>query len=125
MTWSLLLLPVFGLLALLAALGPSLWLSALNAKYRDVKCIVPFLVQAGLYVSPVGFLSSVVPEHWRFWYHLNPLVGVIDGFRWAVLGPAFKPDWPGFSLSMLIVIGMLASGLFYFRKTERTFADVI
>ena len=110
---------------MLAALGPSLWLSALNAKYRDVKYIVPFLVQAGLYISPVGFLSSVVPERWRFWYHLNPLVGVIDGFRWAVLGPAFMPDWPGFALSMFIVVGMLVSGLFYFRKTERTFADVI
>ena len=89
-TWSLLLLPVFALVAMLAALGPSLWLSALNAKYRDIKYIVPFLVQAGLYISPVGFLSSVVPERWQFWYHLNPLVGVIDGFRWAVLGPSVR-----------------------------------
>jgi lipopolysaccharide transport system permease protein len=125
MTWHLLLLPVFGLIALLAALGPSLWLSALNAKYRDVKYVVPFLVQAGLYVSPVGFSSVVVPERWRFWYHLNPLVGVIDGFRWAVLGSTFEPDWPGFALSMIIVTGILVSGLFYFRRTERTFADVI
>jgi lipopolysaccharide transport system permease protein len=124
-TWTLLMLPVFAVVALLAALGPSLWLSALNAKYRDVKYIVPFLVQAGLYISPVGFLSSVVPERWQFWYHLNPLVGVIDGFRWAVLGPAFKPDWRGFALSMLIVFAILVSGLFYFRNTERTFADVI
>ena len=122
---SLLLLPLFGLVALLAALGPSLWLGALNAKYRDVKYIVPFLVQAGLYVSPVGFLSSVVPGRWRLLYHLNPMVGVIDGFRWAVLGPAFTPDWGGVALSMLIVAGMLISGLFYFRRTERTFADVI
>ncbi len=124
-TWSLLLLPVFALVAALAAIGPSLWLSALNAKYRDVKYIVPFLVQAGLYISPVGFSSAVVPERWRFWYHLNPLVGVIDGFRWAILGPAFMPEWRGFALSMLVVLATLISGLFYFRRTERTFADVI
>jgi lipopolysaccharide transport system permease protein len=125
MTWNLLLLPAFALLAMLAAIGPSLWLSALNAKYRDVKYMVPFLVQAGLYISPVGFSSSVVPEQWRVWYHLNPLVGVIDGFRWAILGPAFEPEWRGFALSVLVVLVMLISGLFYFRKTERTFADVI
>ncbi len=123
--WNLMLLPVFAFIAMLSALGPSLWLSALNAKYRDVKYIVPFLVQAGLYISPVGFSSSVVPERWRLWYHLNPLVGVIDGFRWAVLGPAFTPDWDGFALSMVVVLVLLFSGLFYFRKTERTFADVI
>jgi lipopolysaccharide transport system permease protein len=124
-TWNLLLLPVLAVAALLTALGPSLWLSALNAKYRDVKYVVPFLVMAGLYVSPVGFSSSIVPEGWRFWYHLNPMVGVIDGFRWAILGPAFAPEWRGFALSMLIVFATLLSGLFYFRKTERTFADVI
>jgi lipopolysaccharide transport system permease protein len=124
-TWSLLWIPVFGVVALLTALGPSLWLSALNAKYRDVKYVVPFLVQAGVYVSPVGFSSSIVPERWLFWYHLNPLVGVIDGFRWAVLGPAFTPEWRGFALSMIIVAVVLLSGLAYFRKAERTFADVI
>jgi lipopolysaccharide transport system permease protein len=124
-TRTLLLLPVFAVMALLAALGPSLWLSALNARYRDVKYIVPFLVQAGLYVSPVGFSSAVVPERWRFWYHLNPLVGVIDGFRWAILGPNFAPEWRALALSILIVAALLLSGLFYFRTTERTFADVI
>ncbi len=124
-TWHLLLLPVFAVVALLAALGPSLWLSALNAKYRDVKYVVPFIVQAGLYLSPVGFSSSVVPEGWRFWYHLNPMVGVIDGFRWAILGPAFEPDWAGFAVSMGIVIVLLVSGLYYFRRSERTFADVV
>ena len=124
-TPSLLLLPVFTAVAAACAFGASLWLSALNVKYRDVKYIVPFLVQAGLYVSPVGFMSAIVPEGWRFWYHLNPMVGVIDGFRWAVLGPAFRPDWGGFALSMGIVAALLVSGLFYFRKTERTFADVI
>jgi lipopolysaccharide transport system permease protein len=124
-SWNLLLLPLFAFVALLTALGASLWLSALNVKYRDVKYIVPFLVQAGLYVSPVGFMSAIVPESWRFWYHLNPLVGVIDGFRWAVLGPAFTPNWRGFALSATIVATVLVSGLFYFRRTERTFADVI
>ena len=123
--WTLLLLPALGFVALLAALGPSLWLSALNARYRDVRYVVPFLVQAGLYVSPVGFLSSVVPERWRFWYHLNPLVGVIDGFRWAILGPGFRPDWHGFALSLVILTGILLSGLLYFQKTERRFADFV
>lgn len=124
-TWNLLLLPGFALVALLTALGASLWLSALNVKYRDVKYIVPFLLQAGLYVSPVGFMSAIVPERWRFWYHLNPLVGVIEGFRWAILGPTFTPNWRGFALSTAIVVAVLVSGLFYFRRTERTFADVI
>ena len=124
-TWNLLLLPLFAFMALLTALGASLWFSALNVKYRDVKYIVPFLIQAGMYVSPVGFMSAIVPEGWRFWYHLNPLVGVIDGFRWAVLGPTFAPDWRGFALSMLVTVSILVSGLFYFRRTERTFADVI
>jgi lipopolysaccharide transport system permease protein len=124
-TWPLLLLPLFTLVALLMAFGASLWLSAMNVKYRDVKYIVPFLVQAGIYVSPVGFMSGVVPEQWRFWYHLNPMVGVIDGFRWAVLGPAFMPDWRGFGLSMIVVGLLLVSGLYFFRRTERKFADVI
>jgi len=125
LSWTVLLLPLFTLVAALTAFGASLWLSALNVKYRDVKYIVPFLVQAGLYISPVGFMSSIVPERWRFWYHLNPMVGVIDGFRWAVLGPAFEPDWRGFGLSLGIVAVVLVSGLYYFRRTERTFADVI
>lgn len=124
-TLPLLLLPVFMLVALLTAFGASLWLSALNVKYRDVKYIVPFVIQAGLYVSPVGFMSGIVPERWRFWYHLNPMVGVIDGFRWAVLGPNFTPDWRGLGLSTAIVAVTLVSGLYFFRRTERTFADVI
>jgi lipopolysaccharide transport system permease protein len=124
-TWPILLVPAYTLVAVLISFGASLWLSAMNVKYRDVKYIVPFLIQAGLYITPVGFLSAVVPEKWRFWYHLNPMVGVIDGFRWAVLGPAFTPDWRGFGLSIGIVAVVLISGLFYFRRTERTFADVI
>jgi lipopolysaccharide transport system permease protein len=125
LTWPILLLPVFTFVAVLTSFGASLWLSALNVKYRDVKYIVPFIVQAGLYISPVGFMSALVPERWRFWYHLNPMVGVIDGFRWAVLGQAFTPNWQGFALSLAIVLLVLVSGLFYFRRTERTFADVI
>jgi lipopolysaccharide transport system permease protein len=124
-TWTFLLLPFFMLVAFLTALGASLWLSALNVKYRDVKFIVPFLIQAGMYISPVGFMSTIVPEGWRFWYYLNPLVGVIDGFRWAVLGPSFEPQWGSFAVNIFIIAIFVVSGLFYFRRTERTFADVI
>jgi lipopolysaccharide transport system permease protein len=121
----LLLLPAFALIGFTAALGVGLWLSALNVKYRDVKYAVPFLVQAGLYISPVGFMSSVVPGQWRFWYSLNPMVGVIDGFRWAILGPRFEPYWPGFWASTVVVLLVFVSGAYFFRATERTFADVI
>ena len=121
----LLLLPFFFLLCLMAAFGVGLWLSALNVKYRDVKYVVPFLVRMGLYVSPVGFMSSVVPEKWRFWYSLNPMVGVIDGFRWAVLGPKFEPYWPGFWASAGVVVVVLVTGAYFFRSTEKTFADII
>ena len=121
----LLLLPLFSIVALSAALGVGIWLSALNVKYRDVKYIVPFIVSMGLYISPVGYLSSVVPEQWRFWFSLNPMVGVIDGFRWAILGADFEPYWPGFWLSLGVVTALLVSSLVYFRSTEKTFADII
>lgn len=121
----LLLLPFFFIVALIAAFGASLWLSALNVKYRDVKYIVPFIVQMGLYISPVGFMTSIVPEKWRFLYSLNPMVGVIDGFRWCILGPQFKPGWPGFWVSTGMVVLLFISGLLFFRNTEKTFADVI
>jgi len=121
----LLLLPLFFLIAMFASFGVSLWLSALNVKYRDVKHIVPFIVRMGMYVSPVGFMSSVIPEKWRFWYSLNPMVGVIDGFRWAILGPQFEPYWPGFWVSLAMVIVLLVSGAYYFRYFEKTFADII
>lgn len=121
----LLLLPLFFLCAAAVALSAGFWFSALNVKYRDVKYIVPFIVRIGMYVCPVGFMSSVVPERWRFWYNLNPLVGVIDGFRWAILGPEFMPDWPSFALGMAIVAVLLIAGLIYFRATEKTFADII
>lgn len=123
--WQLLLLPLFFGAAVVAALAVGLWASALNVRYRDVKYVVPFIVRMGLYISPVGFVSSAVPEQWRFWYNLNTMVGVIDGFRWCVLGPAFEPYWPGFSVSMIVVLVLLVSGAMYFRQMERTFADVI
>lgn len=122
--WCLLILPVFVALGFIAALGPGLFLTALTVKYRDVRFVIPFLVQFGLYVSPVGFSSSVIPERWRLLYSLNPMVGVIDGFRWAVLGDT-RIYLPGLLLSFGVSLLMLALGVFYFRKTERAFADVI
>jgi lipopolysaccharide transport system permease protein len=121
----LLLLPVFFLLGFAAALGVGLWLSALNVKYRDVKYVVPFIVHVGLYISPVGFMSSIIPEKWRFCYSLNPMVGVIDGFRWAILGPKFEPYWPAFWASVVVVFAVLMTGAYFFRFTEKTFADII
>jgi lipopolysaccharide transport system permease protein len=118
-------LPLFILVAFAAAMGAGLWIAALNVKYRDFRIIVPFVVQFGLYISPVGFSSTVVPEQWRLLYSLNPMVGVIDGFRWAILGGNTQLYWPGFLLSISLVITILVSGIVYFRKTEKTFADVI
>ena len=124
-SWQILTLPLFILIAFAAALGAGLWLASLNVQYRDFRFIVPFIVQFGLYVSPVGFSSSVVPEKWRLLYSVNPMVGVIDGFRWAILGGETQLYWPGFILSMGLVTLLLTSGVWYFRKMERTFADVI
>jgi lipopolysaccharide transport system permease protein len=118
-------LPLFVLLAFVFAFGSGLWISALMVKYRDFRFIVPFIVQFGLYISPVGFISGVVPEQWRLLYSLNPMVGVIDGFRWAILGEQHSLYWPGFGLSVAVVLIVLICGIAYFRKTERTFADVI
>lgn len=123
--WRILLLPLFTLIAFAAALGGGLWFAALNVKYRDFRLIVPFVVQFGLYVSPVGFSSSLVPEQWRLLYSLNPMVGVIDGFRWAILGEEAALYWPGFVLALVMVVTLLATGMWHFRKTERTFADFI
>lgn len=120
-----LLLPFFLALAFLASFGAGLWLSALNVKYRDFRYVVPFLVQFGLYISPVGFSSSIVPEKWRMLYFLNPMVGVIDGFRWAILGDAFPVYWPGLLLSASLTMVMFVGGLLYFRNMERSFADVV
>lgn len=124
-SWRVLTLPLFIIIAAAAAMGAGLWLAALNVKYRDFRYIVPFIVQFGLYISPVGFSSTVVPERWRLLYSLNPMVGVIDGFRWAILGGETKLSWPEFSFSVGLVTLLFVSGIWYFRKMERTFADVI
>jgi lipopolysaccharide transport system permease protein len=123
--WRIVTLPIFMTIAIGAALGCGLWLTALNVKYRDFRYVVPFIVQLGLYVSPVGFSSAVVPEEWRLLYSLNPMVGVIDGFRWALLGAKIELYIPGFILSLTLVGFLLVTGIAYFRRTERTFADVI
>ena len=124
-SWRILALPFFVFAAFAAAMGGGLWLAALNVQYRDFRYVVPFIVQLGLYISPVGFSSSVVPQQWRLLYSLNPMVGVIDGFRWAVLGDNVALYWPGFVVSMFLVSATLFSGVMYFRRMERTFADVI
>ncbi len=123
--WRILTLPLFIGIAFAASMGVGLWLAALNVEYRDFRYIVPFIMQFGLYISPVGFSSSIIPEQWRLLYSLNPMVGVIDGFRWAILGGDAKIYWPGFTLSLVLVVFLLVSGIWYFRKMERTFADVI
>jgi lipopolysaccharide transport system permease protein len=124
-TWRILTLPFFVLIVIAAAMGIGLWMAALNVEYRDFRFIVPFVLQLGLYVSPVGFSSSIIPAQWKFLYCLNPMVGVIEGFRWAILGTNTTIYLPGFFLSIVLVILLLASGIWYFRKMERTFADVI
>lgn len=124
-TWHIIFLPAFVVLAVLASLGPALWITALNVKYRDFRYIIPFILQFGLYVSPVGFSSAVIPTKWRLLYSLNPVVGVIDGFRWSLLGGESIIYWPGFALGLCIVVFFLWFGIHYFRATERTFADVV
>jgi lipopolysaccharide transport system permease protein len=124
-SWHLIFLPLFIILALLASLGPALLMTAMNVKFRDFRYIIPFVVQFGIYVSPVGFSSSVIPARWRFWYSLNPVVGAIDGFRWCVLGGKSSLYMPGFLLSLGIVALFLWLGIAYFRRTEKTFADLI
>ncbi len=127
--WHILTLPLFILIAFAASIGVGLWLAALTVEYRDFRYVVPFIVQFGLYVSPVGFSSKIIAERYseqvRLLYSLNPMVGVIDGFRWAILGGESQIYLPGFALSVALVILLLLSGIWYFRKMERTFADVI
>lgn len=123
--WQLLLLPVFVLLAFVASLGPSLWITALNVKYRDFRYIIPFLVQFGLYVSPVGFSSDLVPEKWRTLYALNPMVGVIDGFRWCILGGRAPLDMTSFGIGLAVIAFFLWLGIHKFRRMEKSFADLI
>lgn len=123
--WQILLLPFFLLQALVTALGAGIWFAALNVKYRDFRYIVPFIIQFGLYISPVGFSSSVIPEKWRMVYSLNPMVGVIDGFRWAILGTETGLYLPGFLISAAFTGAIFLLGLVYFRRVEKSFADVI
>lgn len=115
----------FTLLCLVAALGSGIWFSALFVRFRDVRHAIPFLIQLGLYISPVGFSSAMVPARWRLLYSLNPMVGVIDGFRWSLLGGANTLYPPGIVLSIALSIVILVGGTYYFRNTERAFADVI
>lgn len=122
-SWKIILLPLVTLMTLVIAFGSGLYLTALNVKYRDFRFIIPFIIQFGLYITPVGFNSSVIPEKYKWLYALNPLVGVIDGFRWCILDEPFKADT--FIISMIVSILMLLVGLTYFRKTERSFADNI
>ena len=124
-SWRIVALPLFVLIAFAASLGGGLWLAALNVQYRDFRYVVPFIIQFGLYISPVGFSSNIVPEQWRLLYSLNPMVGVIDGFRWAILGGETNLYGMGFTLSVGLVLLLFASGIWYFRRMERTFADVI
>jgi len=122
---KLLLLPLFFGVGFLAAFAIGLWFSALNVKYRDVKYVIPFIVQMGMMITPVGFPTKAVPDHLQFWYNLNPMVGVIDGFRWCILGPQYEPYWPGFGAAIGLVVLILFTGALFFRNSEKTFADVI
>ena len=123
--WQVLALPAFVLLAFCASIGPALWIAALNIKYRDFRYVIPFMVQLGLYISPVGFSSNVVAPQWRLLYSLNPMVGVIDGFRWCILGGQSEVYVPGLAASLAVTAFFLWFGLRQFRNTEKTFADLI
>jgi lipopolysaccharide transport system permease protein len=123
--WQILLLPAFAGIAFMASLGVGLWITALNVKYRDFRYVIPFIVQLGLYMSPVGFSSNIIPEQWRLIYSLNPMVGVIDGFRWCLLGGESNLYLPGLWLSLCVTSFFLWLGIRRFRKMEKSFADLI
>jgi lipopolysaccharide transport system permease protein len=132
MTWyryapdlHILALPIFVALAFLASLGPGLWITALNVKFRDFRYVIPFLLQIGLYISPVGFSISVVPAKWRLVYFLNPVVGVIAGYRWCILRGESPLYWQGLGVSLAVIAFFLWLGIRRFRRTERSFADLI
>ena len=118
-------LPIFIILAFGAAFGTGVWLAALNVKYRDFRYVLPFIVQVGVYISPIGFSTGNVPAEWRLAYSLNPLVGIIDGFRWSLLRGESPLSWTSLSVSVAVTIMMCVIGVWHFRRTERTFADVI
>ena len=117
-------LPVFTAMAIVTALGVGFWLAAMNAQFRDVRYIVPFLTQAWLFATPIAYPTSIVPEKWRVLYGLNPMVGVVDGYRWALLGRGAAPGWISL-VSFLVAVVLLVSGAYYFRRMERNFADVL
>lgn len=123
-TWGLLTLPLFMLLAVMTVLSVGLWSAALNVRYRDMNSVIPFVIQIWLYASPVAYPVSMVPEKWRILYSLNPMVGVIEGFRWALLGKA-SPDLAAIMLSSAVVLVLVTAGIVYFKWMEQTFADVI
>ncbi|ESS74079.1 ABC-2 type transporter [Methyloglobulus morosus KoM1] len=125
LTLKIVYLPLFLILSVVTALGVSLWIAALNAQYRDFRYIVPFIIQIGLYVSPIGFSSTIIPEQWRLLYNLNPMVGVIDGFRWCLLGEGINLYMPGLIVSITLSILLLISGIAFFNQRERKFADVL
>jgi len=124
-SWRIVFVPLFILLTMVAALGVALWTSALTVFFRDFKYVVPFAIQLGLYISPVGFQSALIPEKYRFWYSLNPMVGIIDGMRWAVLGTSGAPYLPGIIAATVLSLVLMGSGLWYFRRMEKSFADLI
>jgi len=123
--WTIIFLPFFLLIAFGAAMGAGIFVAALNVKYRDFRYIVPFIIQFGLYISPVGFSSRVIPEKWQILYYLNPMVGVIEGFRWCILGGANTLNAAALIISLLVTTVFIVIGIYYFRKTERSFVDII
>ncbi len=123
--WQIVLLPFFVALAVIVGIGPAVWMAATIVKYRDFRFVLPFIIQVGLYVSPVGFSAKVVPDQWLLLYSINPMVGIIDGFRWCIMGGVSPLYLPGFAISLVVAAGMLWYGIRTFRRTERGFADLI
>lgn len=123
--WTILTLPIFLLITAIAAIGFGLWISSLNVRYRDFHYLLSFFMQFWLYISPVGFISSVVPEQWRLIYYLNPMAGIIDGFRWSIFNESLPIYLQGFSISLSVIFIFIISGIWFFRKSEKTFADII
>lgn len=124
-SWQVLALPIFVLLGIAASLGPALFITALNVKYRDFRYVIPFIIQFGVYITPVGFSMSVLPPQWQLLMYLNPAVGAIEGFRWCLLGGSNPISILGMALNVGVVGVLLAMGIGYFRRTERGFADII
>jgi lipopolysaccharide transport system permease protein len=124
-SWQIVFMPVFIIIAFMASFGAGLWLASMTVKYRDFRYIVPFIIQLGLYISPVGFSTSVVPEKWQLLYSLNPMVGIIDGFRWCILGGESKIFMPGFLLSLCVILFLMWYSVRHFRSMEKSFADLI